>query len=170
MVQPANELNPPPPVTTPRLAPWEHVEELIKRLDRLIAILEQWVPTVPGVPVVPVTVTTVWEAADAVELYREALRQVITTHTEMINWKTGKRLLLSVNNKLDQDIIIQPVGSIKASVLEATDVGPPFPCSAKGRISIGFAWDDWHPYIGARIIVAVAPTDGSLNIWAVIQE
>ncbi|MBA7643561.1 hypothetical protein ES703_51292 [subsurface metagenome] len=176
MEQQPGKINPPPPPSTPRLAPWEHVEELVKRLDRLIELLEQWAPAVPGVPGVPgapgepVTVIIPWQAGKPVEIYRDDLREIITTQSEMVNWTTGKRLLLAVNNKLDQDVLIQVIGSIKPTVIEATDIGPILPCPAKSRISVGLAWDDWHPYIGCEITVAVIPTDGTLIIEAVVQE
>jgi len=44
------------------------------------------------------------------------------------------------------------------------------PLAANGNLSVGPAWDDWAPFIGVRITVAVAPTAGILNIWAVVQE
>ncbi len=39
-----------------------------------------------------------------------------------------------------------------------------------GNLNVGLVWDDWHPYVGVRITVAVVPTAGVLTIWAVIQE
>jgi len=179
MAQQPGQINPPPPLSTPRLAPWEHVEELVKRLDRLIELLDQWAPVVPGVPGVPgppgvpaapVTIITPWQAGEPIEIYREDIREVFTAQSEMVNWTTGKRLLLAVNNELDQDVLIQLLGSIKPTVIEATDIGPILACPTKSRISVGLAWDDWHPYIGCEITVAVIPTDGTLVIEAVVQE
>ena len=48
MVEP--RIHPPPPPTTPRLAPWDAVQELCNKLDRLIAVLEAWAPAAPPAP------------------------------------------------------------------------------------------------------------------------
>jgi len=44
------------------------------------------------------------------------------------------------------------------------------PLAANDNLSVGLAWDDWHPFVGIEIVLAVAPTAGTLTISAVIQE
>ena len=191
-----NKIYPPPTVTTPRLAPWDHVEALCNKLDRLIALIEAWAPTAPPTappPAPPVewpgwepviskldeikrqlaeiTITTPWVAKAAEEIYRESIRTAGTYYTyRMVDWNRGKRLLLRAESSLDQSVQIQPLGNINNSVLGSTDINAALTCAANGKISVGFAWDDWHPYVGAKIIVATAPTKGILTIEAVIQE
>lgn len=187
-----DKIHPPPKVTTPRLAPWDHVEALCSKLDRLIALIEAWAPTAPP-PAPPVewpgwepviskldeikrqlaeiTITTPWVAKAAEEIYRESIRTAATYYTyKMVDWNKGKRLLLRVESSLDQSVQIQPFGNISNSMQGSTDINGVLACAANGKISVGFAWDDWHPYVGAKIIVATAPTTGVLTIKAVIQE
>ena len=186
MVEP--RIHPPPPPTTPRLAPWDHVQVLCNKLDRLIAILEGATPAPPPEwpgwePVISkldeiknqlkelkITAVTTWEAKEPQEIYRESIRAAGTFHSELINWTKGKRLILKVESTLNQAVQIQPIGNINNSIDKSVDIDASLPCTANGNISVGLAWDDWHPYIGAEITVAVAPTSGQLVIEAVIQE
>ena len=191
MVQPG--IYPPPKPTTPSLAPWDAVQNLCNRLDRLIALLEGVAPPAPPPPppewpgwepviskleeiksqlkTLEISVTTTWEAAEPVEIYRESIRTIGTFPSELVNWKKGKRLLLKVKNTLDQDAQIQPIGNIRNAVDGAVNIGIILPpCPANGNISIGLAWDDWHPFVGCDITTAVAPISGELKVEAVIQE
>jgi len=187
-------IHPPPPISTPRLAPWDAVQELCNRLDRLIAMLEAWAPTAPPPappaewpgwePVISklneikiqlgeleIKVTAPWVAKEPEEIFRQAIRTAGTFYSDkMVNWTEGKRLLLRVDSSLDQAVQIQAIGNIGNTTNGATDINAPHPCPADGKISIGLAWDDWHPYIGCEITIAVAPTVGTLVISAVIQE
>ena len=186
---------PPPTPTTPSLAPWDAVQELCNKLDRLIAIMEVWTglpPAEPGAPpgmpgwepiiakleqiraaiaALEVTVTTPWVGKPAEEIYRRAIRTTGTFYCDkMLNWIEGKRLLLMVISTLDQAVQIQAMGNITPAKEGSVDINAALPCAARGKISIGFAWDDWHPYIGCKIIVAAMPTTGELQIQAVVQE
>ena len=126
---------------------------------------------VPGIPEVTVSVSTPWVAKEPERILEQTIGATGTYYSDsMVNWTEGKRLIIKVESTLDQAVQIQLIGNIENTRLLATDVGPAFPCPANGNISIGLAWDDWHPYIGVRITAAVAPTAGILNIWSVIQE
>ncbi|MBW2561255.1 MAG: hypothetical protein JRE40_10440 [Deltaproteobacteria bacterium] len=202
------KIHPIPPVTTPRLAPWDHVEALCNKLDRLIALMEAWAPTAPPPTAPPpappptapppapppewpgwqpviskldeiksqlaeleIKVTAPWVAKETEEIFRRAITTAGTFYSDkMVNWTEGKRLLLKVTSSLDQAVQIQAIGNINNAKDGATDINAPKPCAAGGRISIGLAWDDWHPYIGCEITIAVAPTAGTLVISAVVQE
>jgi hypothetical protein len=190
MVQ--GKIYPPPKPTTPRLAPWDHVEELCSKLDKLIAVLEAWSPTAPPItpppewpgwePVISkldeikeqiaaLEFTAPWVAKEPEEIFRKAIRATGTLKSDrMANWTQGKRLLLRVDSSLDQAVQIQATGNIGNTVNGAVDINTAQPCAAGGKISIGLAWDDWHPYIGCKITIAIAPTTGILIISAVIQE
>lgn len=191
MVQ--GKIYPPPKPTTPRLAPWDAVQELCDRLDRLIAILEAAAPAPPVAPPaewpgwepvvsklekiiiqlakLEITVTTPWVAKEPEEIFNRVIRATGTFYSDkMVNWTEGKRLLLKVDSSLDVAIQIQPIGNISSAKDGTVDINGPLPCTANGKITVGLAWDDWHPYIGVKIIVAVAPTAGILNILAVVQE
>ncbi|MBA7683636.1 hypothetical protein ES703_92010 [subsurface metagenome] len=171
----APKIHKPPPPSTPRLAPWDAVQELSNRLDRLIGVLEAKelpeYPGVPGVPGVPGEIKTQWVAKPTkVILEPSAVRAAGTTNTEMLNWTKGKRLVIKVTSTLDQAIAVQAVGNIENTVHGAVNINAPLPCAAFSNITVGLAWDDWHPYIGAIITHAVAPTVGIVKVEAVIQE
>lgn len=186
MVQ--GKIHPPPPITTPRLAPWDHVDDLCNKLDKLISLLEAWAPAAPPVewpgwePVISkldeikvqlgaLEIATPWVAKKPEEIFRKAIRATGTlTSDKMANWTRGKRLLLRVDSSLDQAVQIQATGNIGNTVNGAVDINAAQPCAAGGKISLGLAWDDWHPYIGCQITTAIAPTAGMLIISAVLQE
>jgi hypothetical protein len=186
-----SKIYPPPTITTPRLAPWDHVEELCNKIDKLIDVLSAWAPTAPPTTTPewpgwePVTsrldeikeqlaalqLTAPWVAKDPEEIFRKAIRATGTLKSDnMANWTRGKRLLLRVDSSLDQAVQIQAIGNIGNTVNGAVDIGTAQTCAAGGKLSIGLAWDDWHPYIGCKITIATSPTTGILIISSVIQE
>jgi len=115
-------------------------------------------------------IPTPWIAKAAEELYSAAITTIDTFFSTLVNWSNGKRLIIKVANTLDQDVLIQVIGNTSDSTTGATDIEGPLPCVAGGNITIGLAWDDWHPYIGVEITTAVAPTTGSLIVTAIVQE
>jgi len=147
--------------------------ELADRNAALIQLLEQWLAAqgVPPAEGIEVTMLTPWVAKEPEEIYSYAIRTTGTFYSnKMVNWTKGKRLVFKVESSLDQAVGIQLIGNTVDDMELATDINGVLPCSAGGNISIGLAWDDWHPYIGVRVTVAVAPTAGVLTISAVIQE
>lgn len=150
--------------------------ELYERQATLIQLLEQWlaaqgVPGLPTVPTVEVTVRTPWVAKEPEQIFSSSIRSKDTFYSDkMVNWTEGKRILFKVESSLNKAVEIQLIGNISDDFKLGTDVGPSLPCTANGNISIGPAWDDWHPYIGVKITVAEAPTAGILNIWSIVQE
>ncbi len=143
---------------------------------QLIALLQQWLAA-QGVPPpgegVEVTVKTAWVAKEPEEIYKYAIRTTGTFYSnKMVDWTRGKRLVIKVESSLDQEVQIQLIGNVVDDMEMATDIDTPKACPANDNISIGPAWDDWHPYVGIRITVTAGavPTAGMLNISAVIQE
>ncbi|GAH68859.1 unnamed protein product, partial [marine sediment metagenome] len=140
------------------------------------------VPGVPGVPgppgppgppavVAPVEVTAPWEAKDIEEIFKESIRVAGTFYSSrMVDWSSGKRLVLKVHSTLNQSAQITAVGNIRNSPTGVVEIGPSLPCAAASDITIGLAWDDWHPFVGAKIVVSTAPTSGVLEVEAVVQE
>lgn len=170
------KIYPPPTITTPRRAPWDHVEELCNKLDTLIALLQAGAPTVPPewisiLAEIKELLGAFWVAKEPEEIFKKAIRATGTLKSDrMANWTKGKRLLIRVDSSLDQAVQIQATGNIGNTVNGTVDIGTAFTCDAGGKISIGLAWDDWQPYIGCEITIAIAPTTGNLIISAVIQE
>ncbi len=145
--------------------------ELSERQASLIQLLEQWLAAQGMAPVEGVQLTVPWVAKEPEEIYRYAVRTTGTFYSsKMVDWTRGKRLVIKVESSLNQAVQIQLIGNTVDDMELATDIGPELPCTANGNISVGPAWDDWHPYIGVRITVAVAPTAGILSISAVTQE
>jgi hypothetical protein len=125
----------------------------------------------PPSVVVEVTAVTPWRGKEPIQLLSQAVRAAGTIFADsMVNWTEGKRLLIKVESSLNQAIQLQPIGNISNTVLLATDIGLVIACPANGNVSIGFAWDDWQPYVGVRITLPPGITDGILTIWAVVQE
>ena len=138
---------------------------------QLIELLEQWLAAQGVPPGVEVTVLTPWVAKEAEEIYRYPIRTTGTFYSnKMVDWTRGKRLLVKMESSLDKEVEIQLIGNIIDDMELATDIDTPKTCPAKDNISIGPAWDHWCPYIGVKIIVATAPTEGILTISEVSQE
>ena len=172
------KLHPPPPPSPPERAPWEDIARLIERIDRLIALYEAGIApaVVPAAEGVEVTVSTPWIAKEPEQIFSSAIRSEGTFYSDkMVNWTNGKRILFKVESSLNWAVNIQLIGNVTDTKELATDIGPELPCTANGNISVGLAWDDWHPYVGVRIIVPAPPPEpfepaGVLTIWAVVQE
>ena len=141
---------------------------------QLIALLEQWLAAqgmAPPTEGVEVTVSTPWVAKEPEEIYRFAIRTTGPFYSnKMVDWTRGKRLVIKVESSLDEAVQIQIIGNTVDDMDLATDINGALPCTANGNISVGPAWDDWHPYVGVRITPATAPKKGILTISAVIQE
>jgi len=147
------------------------LQQTVENNATMISLLQQWLAAQGVAPGVEVTVQTKWVAKEPEVIFDRAITSADTFDADkMVNWTEGKRLVIKVESLLDQDCNIQVVGNITDSYFLATDINAPIPCLAHGNISIGPAWDDWHPFIGVRITTAVAPTSGLLTISAVIQE
>ena len=145
-----------------------------ERQATLIALFEQWLAA-QGIPVegaVEVTVQTPWIGTAPTEIFNREVREAAATLDcdRMANYIKGKRILFKVESSLDQGVQIQPVGNIEDSVTLATNIGAALPVAPNGNITVGLAWDDWHPFVGARIIVGAAPTTGRLKVAYSIQE
>ena len=157
---------------TPTLAAGERWDELLESQAAIIVLLNQLIAISGGEPGVDVIIQTQWKAKEPVQIYDSAIRSVGTFETEnMVNWTVGKRFLLKVESSLDQIAQIQLVGNITDNFTQGVNIGILTPCPAGGgNISISPAWDDWYPFIGARITTAIAPTAGIIKVWVVIQE
>jgi len=145
--------------------------EVSERQATLIELFEQWLAAQGIEPGVEVTVRTDWVAKEPEQIFSSAIRSAGTFYTDrMVNWTKGKRIVFKAESSLNWAVTLQVIGNIVDDHGRATDIGPALPLAANGNLSVGLAWDDWHPFIGVRITVAVAPTAGILTIWAVIQE
>jgi len=150
--------------------------ELSERQATLASLLEQWlatqgVPGVPGVPGIEVTVSTPWVAKEPQLIFQQAIRAAGNFQSDdLVDYRNAKRVVFKVESSLNQACIVQLVGNITKSFSLATNINGAFPCPANGNITIGLAWDDWQPFIGVQITVAVAPVTGMLTIWQVMQE
>jgi len=147
--------------------------DLSERQTALTQLLEQWLAAqgVPGVPGVEVTVVTPWVAREPEQIFSQALRSAGVFYSDrMVNWTEGKRILFKAESSLNQAVTIQVIGNINNDMKLATDINAALPLAANANLSVGLAWDDWHPYVGIKITVGVAPTAGLLTISAIVQE
>jgi len=144
--------------------------EVSERQVALIELLEELL----GRPVeerLVVTTRTPWIARPAEQIYEAAIRSSGTFYSDyMVNWTEGKRILFKAESSLNQAVTIQVIGNISDDMKLATDINAGLPLAANDNLSVGLAWDDWHPYVGIKITVPVAPTAGILTISAIVQE
>lgn len=120
---------------------------------------------------VPSKIIVQWVAQPTEEILAPSpIRAAGITNTRMLDWTKGTRLIIKVTSTLDQPITVQVVGNIENAIVGAVNINGPLPCAAISNITVGMAWDDWHPYIGAVLTLAVAPTLGAVRVEAVIQE
>jgi len=144
--------------------------ELSERQLALINLLEQLLG-VPPEQRLALTVTTPWVAKEPEQIFESAIRSSGTFYSDrMVNWTQGKRILFKAESSLNQAVTIQVIGNINDDMKLATDINAGLPLAANANLSVGLAWDDWHPYVGIKITVPVAPTAGLLTISAIIQE
>jgi len=149
--------------------------EIAEGQQGLITAMQQWLAAQGIAPVegaVEVTVSTPWVATEPQEIFNREVREAAITLDcdRMANYIKGKRILFKVESSLDQGVQIQPVGNIEDSMTLATNIGAALPVAANGNITVGLAWDDWHPFVGVRIIIGAAPTTGRLKVEYSIQE
>ncbi len=150
--------------------------EVAEGQAELITAMQQWLAA-QGIPVAPpaegveVTVRTAWVTKDPEQIFSQAILSAGTFYSDkMVDFRNAKRILFKVESSLNQAVNIQIIGNVQDSKELATDINGVLPCPANGNISVGLAWDDWHPYVGVEITVAVAPTAGILTISATVQE
>lgn len=145
--------------------------EVSERQATLIELLQQWLAAQGIEPGVELTILTPWVAQAPEEIFNQEVRSIGTVDCDrMADYRRGKRILFKVESSLDQAVQIQLVGNIADSMTLATNINAALPVAANGNITIGLAWDDWHPFVSARIIVGVAPTTGMLKVEYSIQE
>ncbi|MBA7567760.1 hypothetical protein ES708_09477 [subsurface metagenome] len=154
----------------------------------LITAMQQWlaaqgIPVAPAAEGVEVTVRTDWIAKEPEQIFSSAIRSAGDFYTDkMVNWTKGKRIMFKAESSLNWAVTLQVIGNIVDDKERATDINGALPLAANGNLSVGLAWDDWHPYVGVRITVPTAepgeppppppppPTAGILTISAVVQE
>lgn len=153
-----------PALAAPEKEKWDYLLECQQTIIRLLQqLIDAWE--------IGITVLTPWVAKAPEEIFNQAVRSVGTFDCDrMADYRNGKRILFKVESSLDQGVQIQIVGNIEDSMALATNLNAPLPVAPNGNISVGLAWDDWHPFVSARIIVGVAPTTGRLKIEYSIQE
>jgi len=112
-----------------------------------------------------------WVSLPPEEIMNQAILAPGVFNTDsMVDCRNVKRVVFKVDNTLDQPLIMQIIGNQVESFVQTVNIGPPVPCLANGQTSIGLAWDDCLPWVGATITVAVAPTVGLVKVWDVVQE
>lgn len=154
--------------------------EVSERQATLIELFEQWLA---AQGIAPAEGVEGWVAKDPEQIFSRSIRSGGTFYSDkMVNWTKGKRILFKIESSLNWAVNIQIIGNIVDDMSLATDINGVLACPANGNISVGLAWDDWHPYVGVRITVPTAepaeppppppppPTAGILTISAVVQE
>jgi len=90
-------------------------------------------------------------------------------YSDPINFSNGLRMEIHMESQLDQDIKIQPVGNLRKSWQQATDIGTSITLPAYGTIDIGIWGDQWRRWVWLKITVGTSPTQGNVTADYVIQ-
>jgi hypothetical protein len=144
--------------------------EVSQRQVALIELLEQLLTAAPEERAL-ITVVAPYLAKEPEQIFSSSIRSAGTFYSDkMVDWTKGKRILFKAESSLNQAVNIQIIGNISDDIKLATDINGMLPLAANGNLSVGLAWDDWHPYVGIRIEVPTAPTAGILTISAIVQE
>lgn len=110
----------------------------------------------------------------APETIYNAMPAASPSYSSMVDFRNAKRIVIHATSTLDAAVTLQVIGNTIDSTTEACDIDGALPLAAGSvatqYLSVGLAWDDWHPYVGIEITYAVAPTAGTLLISAVRQE
>ena len=147
--------------------------EVAEGQAELITAMQQWLLAQGIAPAeaIEVSVKTPWEAKVPEQIFNSAIRSAGTFYTDsLVNWTKGKRILFKAESSLNQAVNLQVIGNIVDAKERATDINGVLPLAANGNLSVGLAWDDWHPFVGIEIVAAVVPTAGILTISATVQE
>lgn len=108
-------------------------------------------------------------------IYNTAILAASTFYSTLVDCRTAKRVIFHITSTLDQPCTLRLVGNIANTLPEVNDIDGLVNVAA-GNVTTQYAaigpdldQGDWHPYIGVRIITAIAPTLGTLVIRAVRQ-
>ena len=113
-------------------------------------------------------------SSGAAQILYNALPAASPVYSSMADWRGGKRIVFHITTTLNVACSVQIIGNIADATASATDIDGAIPL-AIGSVTtqyatVGPAWDDWHPYIGARITCPPLPAAGLVTIQAVEQE
>lgn len=167
-----------PAATAPETEKLDHLIELLESIGANGVVMESDLKTIIDIlnslPIPPgggPSGGNLWIAKEPLLIFNAAIRNAGTFPTDLlVDCRNVKRMFFKVDNTLNQPVSIQLIGNHVESFLQTVNIGPPVPCVAAGQTSIGLAWDDWVPWIGATITTALAPTAGDLQMWGVVQE
>jgi len=108
------------------------------------------------------------------ELLYNAMPAASPVYSTLVDWRGAKRVIFHVTSTLDVACSLQVIGNINDATASATDINGALPMAVGNvttqYLSVGLAWDDWHPYVGMRVTCAILPAAGTITIWAVQQE
>lgn len=100
----------------------------------------------------------------------QALTADAIASTVMADCRKALRIVVIVQNTLDQTVSMQVVGNTAPVAQDSTlDIGAPVNVATGERKAFGLAIDEWMPYVGVTCTPAGVPTGGALNAQCVIQ-
>lgn len=110
--------------------------------------------------------------AEAQEIMEPRAVRSVGTHVceRMADCRAAIITIVRVESGLNQDIEIETIGNVDDTVENYTPIGTRDPCPSGDRIDIILYGDNWRPYVGIRVIAAVAPTAGLITARVINQE
>lgn len=141
--------------------------DIDSKLDALQAINANLSDLLTALNIAPVAISP--EIPQPVKLFDQQVRTATppAIHTDKFaDFRKYDRILIKAESSLNVAVNIQVIGNIFESFERTVDINGVFVLLPGSNLSVGLAWDDWHPFIGATITIPVAPTTGKLTIYS----
>lgn len=88
---------------------------------------------------------------------------------EMADCRAARRVLVHINNALDQTIRVTIIGNIASNYSGSSIIDEDI-CASGEKRTYGLKLEEWMPYIGVQVQALVAPTTGNVDAVAIVQE
>jgi hypothetical protein len=102
-------------------------------------------------------------------VFERSMRQIEVVTSDVCDLSNVRRIIVKAKSTLDQIVQLQLIGDMFNPMDTPTLISGsylvPMGSVTVGSLSIGFADDDWQPYVAVQLTTLVAPTVGRIQIW-----
>jgi hypothetical protein len=97
------------------------------------------------------------------------LRLATVLTSDIADLSQIRRIIVKAKSTLDQQVSLQLIGDMFSPMDVPTLISGsylvPVGSVTVSSLSIGFADDDWQPYVAVQLTTLVAPTVGQIQVW-----
>jgi hypothetical protein len=97
------------------------------------------------------------------------LRLATVLTSDIADLSQIRRIIVKAKSTLDQQVSLQLIGDMFSPMDVPTLISSsylvPVGSVTVSSLSIGFADDDWQPYVAVQLTTLVAPTVGQIQVW-----